>query len=203
MSRGRRPIGPPATIAAPRAAEDDPDALIDTALQGWIRDARVKATWPEKVGVGSWIDGANHPRNSRQRGRPEDHYLPLLIRAIELLRAEHGWTTYHPARVYVADRLLAVLPLAAAMLGQSDADARAITETALGIPRSVFCPKKCPTCGSGRVREVAVDAYECQRCLDAHPGRSTRFGPLAGDARHAAARNWIIRRLTQQQPPRS
>jgi len=160
MPRGRKTIGRQMSVAAPRS-RDDADALIDAALQGWARDRRVRTissikpivsdSWPSAARVRitepSWIDGTNHPKNPLQRGRPINHYLPLVLKAVAMLQEQHGWTRYRAHR-HVADRLLSVLPVE-------------IAERILEIPNHV-------------VKD------------------------LNGDARHAAARKWIITRLTTQ-----
>jgi len=157
MPRGRKIIGPPAAITAPRG-RDDPDALIDAARQGWIRDAHAVAIGRASAIAGSrlrqpstrkfesWIDAQNHPHDPQRRGRPHDHYLSLLVKAVVLLEREQEWTQYR-ARRYVADRLLSLLP------------------------------------GTLTVRVLCIP----QHVLD---GKS-------GDARHAAARKWIMNRLQQ------
>jgi hypothetical protein len=159
MPRGRKIIGRPTSIAAPRSREDA-DALIDAALQGWTRDDRVRSVWSAKpevrdswpsaarvrIAEPSWIDASNHPKNWLQRGRPANHYRALVLKAVTMLQEQRGWTRYRAQR-YVADRLLSLLPVN-------------IAERVLNIPDNVV----------------------------AH---------LSDDARHAAARKWIIRRLTQ------
>jgi hypothetical protein len=114
-------------------------------MQGWVRERQVgdfharttkivekipddvRASWPTAVTrkgrALSWIDNANHPKDPRQRGRPSDHYLPLLTKAIELLQHENNWTRYRAHR-YIADRMLSLLP-------------RHIVERALDIPDHV------------------------------------------------------------------
>jgi hypothetical protein len=184
LPRGRKPSGPPslsaphrtskprghlgielsprlqlAAAASVQAQETDPHTLIDAALQGWIRDARVRRlaeasriarrSASAEPSPGSWIDAANHPRAPKTRGRSSDHYRPLVIKAIELLIVQHGWTRYR-ARRHVADRLLSVVSFDFAI-------------RILDIPTHVLTG-------------------------------------LGGDARHAAARKWIIRRLEQIEP---
>lgn len=182
MPRGREIIGPPKALAPPRR-RDDPDALIDAALQGWALDAHVRALWPNPSVRGSWTDATNHPKNPRDNHRPRDHYRPLVVKAVALLMRERRWKQYR-ARRYVADRLLSLLP--------SD-----LTMHVLGIPRSTFSPSKCK-CGSRRIRATdrptgPPDAYQCDKC-------STFIAPLTDDARHAAARKVIMERLKQACP---
>ena len=64
---------------------------------------RVCASW-------CWSARSSHDR----KGRPPDHYLPLILNAIQRL-VEEKQLTPAAARRYAADRLLGLLPLSRAV----------------------------------------------------------------------------------------
>ena len=127
MPRGRKPIRP--AVPLPPRSANEPEAWIDAALMGWARDRHVRelAALSQRLRkqapkprhepgrpraprrAASWIDSANHPRDPRQRGAPRDHYLPIVLKAIDALIEQRGWKLYR-ARRYTADRLLMLLP---------------------------------------------------------------------------------------------